>query len=102
MLSSILHRASGVFVGFGLVILAIWLACVATGKAEYTAPGFFACLFWFVWSAALYYHFCNGIRHLMWDAGKGFEVKCAEKSAKLVFIASAVLTVLTWLIVLVK
>ncbi len=102
MLSSILHRASGIFVSFGLVVLAIWLACIASGTAEFTAPGFIANVFWFVWSAAIYYHLCNGVRHLLFDVGKGFEIEAAEKSAKLVIVAAAALTVLTWLIVLVK
>lgn len=102
MLSSTLHRLSGIFVSFGLAVLAMWLAVIASGHGSFTAPGFIAKLFWFVWSAAIYFHLCNGIRHLLFDVGKGFEIKAAEKSAKIVIIAAAALTVLTWLIVLVK
>lgn len=102
MLASTLHRLSGLLIAFGLPILVIWLMYVANNPAGYTEPGFLAKLFWFIWSAAVYFHLCNGIRHLLWDVGKGFEIKAAEKSAKIVLVASAVLTVITWLIVLVK
>jgi len=48
------------------------------------------------WSFALYYHLCNGIRHLVWDAGKGFELGTAYASGWLVVIAAAVLTAISW------
>lgn len=102
MLTSTLHRLSGIFVAFGLPLLAIWLMYVASNPSQYSEPGFLAKLFWFVWSAAVYFHLCNGIRHLLWDVGKGFEIKAAEKSAKIVFAASIGLTIITWLIVLLK
>ena len=48
----------------------------------------------------MYFHLCNGIRHLYWDTGRGLELPDVEKSAKAVLIATAVLTVLTWVIAL--
>ncbi|MBS9778294.1 MAG: succinate dehydrogenase, cytochrome b556 subunit [Gammaproteobacteria bacterium] len=102
MLSSILHRASGSFVSLGLFILVLRVLMIAVNGAEnFSEFGFFMNTFWFVWSMAIYYHMCNGIRHLVWDAGHGFEVKTAENSAKIVMVATVVLTVVTWLVVLI-
>ena len=50
-----------------------------------------------VFTATLYYHLCNGIRHLFWDVGMGFELPQAMLSGKAVLAATAVLTLLTWL-----
>lgn len=100
MLSSILHRASGSLISFGLFILVCKLVGFAAwGEAGFSPSGMIAHTFWFVWSLAIYYHLCNGIRHLVWDAGHGFEVKTAEKSAKMVMIAAIMLTLITWLFV---
>lgn len=100
MLTSTLHRLSGVVVSFGFFILICKLVSLAAGgEPGFSASGMLANAFWFVWSAAVYYHLCNGIRHLVWDAGHGFDIPTAEKSAKMVIIGSLVLTVLTWIIV---
>ena len=50
----------------------------------------------FGWSFALFYHLCNGIRHLFWDAGKGFGLEAAYRNGWLVVVASIALTVLSW------
>ena len=47
---------------------------------------------------SLYAHFCNGIRHLLWDVGYGFDVSKANAGAKVSLIAAIVLTVLTWIV----
>lgn len=100
MLTSTLHRLSGVMVSFGMFVLVIKLVMLAVGGAEhFSASGMLANAFWFVWSLAVYYHLCNGIRHLMWDAGKGFDVPTAEKTAKWVLGGSVVLTLITWIFV---
>lgn len=100
MLTSTLHRLSGVFVSLGFFILVIKLVLLVTNGAFGFAPsGILANAFWFVWSAAVYYHLCNGIRHLVWDSGRGFDIPTAEKSAKLVIVASVILTLLTWVFV---
>ena len=55
----------------------------------------------FLWSVAFFYHLCNGIRHLAWDAGyDGFELRDAHRSGYAVLAATVVLTVLAWLYVL--
>ena len=98
---SILHRGTGVVLTIGLVLLAIILASIASGESAWASvrwivSSWFGYLVLIGFTASLYYHFCNGIRHLFWDAGKGLDLKTAEKSATLVLIASVVLTALTW------
>jgi succinate dehydrogenase / fumarate reductase cytochrome b subunit len=75
---SILHRATGLALAFGLIALAFWLISLAGGEDSYrTAYRVFAspigALFLAGWSFAFFYHLFNGIRHLFWDAGWGFE-----------------------------
>ncbi len=51
-----------------------------------------------VWTACTFYHLCNGIRHLFWDMGVGFEISQAYLSGKAVLAATAILTLLVWLL----
>jgi len=102
-LMSITHRATGVALSFGLILLAYWLGAAAYGPAAYAtaasligSPIGYLVLFGF--TVALYYHLCNGIRHLLWDAGWGFEIPQAYKSGYIVLVATAALTVVTWAI----
>ena len=100
---SITHRITGVGLAVGTLLLVWWLVAAAAGpEAGARAPGFigsfFGLLLMFGWSAALYYHLCNGIRHLVWDAGKSFELTDADRNNKVVLGATAVLTVLTWIV----
>jgi len=60
----------------------------------------FGMLLLFGWSAAFFYHLCGGIRHLVWDAGYGFEIRNAHRSGYAVLATTAVMTALTWLYVL--
>ncbi len=100
MLTSILHRASGVAVSFGLLVLVLKLVFLATAGAEgFSSSGWFESTFWFGWSLAVYYHLCNGIRHLVWDTGRAFDIPNAEKGAKMVLAGSVVLTIFTWLFI---
>jgi len=99
---SILHRASGVFLSMGIPLIVCWLCALASGPEAYeTAMSFYSN--WFVkfvlffWTAAFYYHFCNGIRHLFWDMGKGLELEVLRKSGIAVVIAAGVLTIATWI-----
>ena len=100
---SILHRGAGVIMAIGALLLAWWLWAVAGGPADYRiAHGFFAS--WpgqallFAWTLCTFYHLCNGIRHLVWDAGYGFELSAAYLSGKIVVAASLGLTLLAWLV----
>jgi succinate dehydrogenase / fumarate reductase cytochrome b subunit len=100
---SIFHRISGVALGIGTLLLVWWLTAAAGSPAAFaTAQGFIGswlglCLL-FGWTAALFYHFCNGIRHLYWDTGRGFGIGQVETSGKLAIAAAVALTVLAWLI----
>jgi succinate dehydrogenase / fumarate reductase, cytochrome b subunit len=100
---SILHRFSGLGLSLGLLALCYWLAAIAGGQASYRRA-----LFWFsnplglvalgLWCLAFYYHLLNGIRHLFWDMGKGFERRERHASGWFVVIASLALTAGTWAI----
>ena len=86
----------------GLVLLVYWLASAASGAAAYaTALNILALpLIKFALFVALlsyYYHLFNGIRHLCWDMGWGFERAVARKAGWLVFVSAIVLTALTWM-----
>ncbi|MBM3569076.1 MAG: succinate dehydrogenase, cytochrome b556 subunit [Alphaproteobacteria bacterium] len=96
---SILHRLTGVALAGGAVLLAWWLIAAATGPEAF-AQVQAASSHWlgklvavgFLW--ALCYHFCNGVRHLAWDAGWGFDLPTTEKTGWAVVIGSVVLTAL--------
>ena len=73
---SITHRGTGIFLCIGLLALCYWLVALALGPAAYDqAQGVLGSaigqVLLFVWSFSLFYHLCNGIRHLFWDAGIG-------------------------------
>ncbi len=99
--TSILHRLTGLTLAFGLVVFVYWLYALATDMAAadqlwswlLTVPGQ---VLLYLWLLTFFYHFCNGIRHLFWDVGKGFTNEQAQRSAVTVLVASLLLTVLTY------
>ena len=100
---SVLHRGTGVVLFIGLMLLVGVLAVAANGADSWQgmhnvlSSGFGKLvLFGFIFS--LYYHLCNGIRHLFWDIGKGLDLQEARRTGKLAIILSVLLTILTWLI----
>jgi succinate dehydrogenase / fumarate reductase cytochrome b subunit len=100
---SILHRITGVALLVGTLLLIYWLAAAAAGPEAFeTARAVIGSvlgrLFLFGWTVALFYHLCNGIRHLFWDAGYGFELEAAYRSGWLVVGASAVLSLASWVL----
>ena len=102
MVLSITHRATGVALAVGALVLAYWINAAAYGPdAFYNAQAllghWFGRLLLFGWTLALFFHLCNGIRHLFWDAGKGLEMPQVNMSGWLVLIATLVLTGLSWL-----
>lgn len=103
MATSILHRATGVGLSAGTLLLAAWLGAAAAGPDYYAQMQ--ACLGSIIgrlillgFSWALFYHLLNGIRHLFWDAGHGYSIPVANKSGWAVIIGSVVLTVLAWIL----
>ncbi len=100
---SILHRASGVFLALGALLIAWWLWAVMSGGSSYEmASGVLNSIFGKIlligWTLCNFYHLCNGIRHLLWDAGYGLEIEQTYLSGKVVVACSIVLTILVWLI----
>ncbi|MCK5897378.1 MAG: succinate dehydrogenase, cytochrome b556 subunit [Cocleimonas sp.] len=98
---SIFHRISGVISFLGSLCLLLWLTTLAWDKELYLMLQKFAVswpiqLFLFLWSFSLIYHLFNGIRHLRWDAGKGFSLEEIYQSGKVVMIASLVVNILIW------
>jgi len=98
---SITHRATGVFLSLGIPFFVYWLWAIEQGPQTYAAAlGFFGSFFGgsllLLWSFAFYFHLCNGIRHLFWDIGKGFDLKHVYRSGWLVVGMAAGLTVVTW------
>jgi len=95
---SILHRLTGVALALGLVALAYWLMSLAGGEDSYddamrlySSPFGLAALVG--WTFSFMYHLLNGIRHLVWDAGYGFERKQRHTSGWIAVVGALVLTV---------
>ncbi len=103
MALSILHRATGVGLAGGTLLLVWWLLALANGAESFDTVQMVIgswigrlCLLGWTW--ALFYHFCNGIRHLFWDIGVGFELDTARNSGYTVVAASLVFTGLAWIV----
>lgn len=100
---SIFHRITGVGLGLGTLLLVWWLAAAAGSDADYATAARFigspvGLVLLFGWTAALVYHFLNGIRHLAWDAGWGFDLPVAHRTGWGVLIGTGALTVLIWIV----
>ena len=100
---SISHRATGVALAAGTLLLAAWIVAIAMGPAAHARVAGFAGswpgqLLLLGWSVALFYHLLNGIRHLFWDSGRGFDLPTMEKSGKAVVAGTVVLTALAWIL----
>jgi succinate dehydrogenase / fumarate reductase, cytochrome b subunit len=103
---SIMHRITGTAWAVGTVLLVWWLLAVAAGpeafaRVEWFLGSVLGLLVLFGLTVAAWYHTLAGIRHLIWDAGHGFELAQAYRSGRLVLVGTAVLSVLTWVLVFV-
>src|ERR1700757_1819110 len=101
MALSILHRATGIALGLGTLLLTWWLIAVASNDAVFDGTQWFmgsafGLLLLFGWSTALIFHFFSGIRHLVWDAGIGFEPSTYNITGWGVVVATGICTVLLW------
>jgi succinate dehydrogenase / fumarate reductase, cytochrome b subunit len=104
---SITHRATGIALAVGTLLLVCWLIAAATGPQAFASlQGFMGSwlglLLLFGWSVSLFYHLANGIRHLFWDAGYGFDLPTAYASGWAVLAATAALTIIAWVIALAR
>jgi len=103
MALSILHRMTGVAMSVGLVVYAIWLMAAAASPALYAGLNdFFGTLLGQLlligWSFAFFLHLANGIRHLVWDAGRGIDRATANSSGWFIAVVSVVATGLFWVL----
>jgi len=99
MALSILHRATGSALAIAALALVVWLVAAATGAEAYAAvtsflTGWFGVLLLIGFSASFFIHLGNGIRHLFWDAGYGFEKSTAHTTGIVTLIIAVILTVL--------
>jgi succinate dehydrogenase cytochrome b subunit len=101
MMMSIAHRLTGMALYFGSILLVWWLTAAATGPDYFNLvqdvlgswPGQIV-LFGLSW--ALFHHFLGGIRHLIWDTGRGFNLATVELTARLTLAGSILLTIVLW------
>jgi len=103
MATSIAHRATGVALYVGALIAAGWAVALASGPDAYA--GFKALLgsplgllVMFGLTLSFFYHLANGVRHLVWDAGHGFDLKSANASGVFVFAFAAAATIAVWVV----
>ncbi len=101
MVTSILHRATGIALAAGTVLLIWGLLALAGGLEPFArfravAGSPLGLVLLFGWSWALFYHLCNGVRHLVQDAGAGYQIVQFVRSSWLAVIVSVLLTVLVW------
>lgn len=104
---SISHRMTGIALAVGTLLLVYWLAAAAAGPDAYAMAqsvvgSAIGIILLFGWTYALFYHLCNGIRHLFWDAGYGFDLPTVYRSGWAVVGCSVGLTLLVWLVGLVS
>lgn len=100
---SISHRATGIVNSLAIVLLVIVIASAAGSPDGYGFAGalvdsWFGYIVLFGFTLTLYYHLCNGIRHLFWDVGYGFDIPTATKSGYACLAAAGALSIITWLV----
>lgn len=106
MALSIAHRVTGAALVAGLFLLAWWLMALASGPESFATvqaamSNVLGALILFVFTLFFYYHTLNGIRHLVWDLGYNLEKAAAYRSGVLVVAGAVVLTLLTWIVLLI-
>lgn len=101
MVMSILHRITGVALYFGTLLLAWWLIAAASGPKYFEfVNGIFGSvlgklvLLGYTW--ALFHHMLGGIRHFIWDTGRGYDLKTVDRLSTLTIVLSVLLTVIVW------
>ena len=99
---SIAHRGTGIVLAAGALFLVYWLNALSAGEEEFNhlrhlIGAWYGQAMLLGFSFSLFYHLCNGVRHLFWDAGVGFELETAYRSGKAVVAVSLVLTLAAWM-----
>jgi succinate dehydrogenase / fumarate reductase cytochrome b subunit len=103
MALSILHRVTGVGLGIGTLLLTWWLVAAAVSDNAFARVQWFLAtpigmLLLFGWTLSLCFHVFSGIRHLVWDAGYGYDQPWYDRSGWAVVIATLIATLLVWII----
>jgi succinate dehydrogenase / fumarate reductase cytochrome b subunit len=104
---SISHRITGVAWSIGCIVMVWWLAAAAAGPEAFATVqwflgSFIGILFLMGLTATVWFHTLAGIRHLAWDAGYGFDLPSVYRSGRMLLVGTAVLTGLTWLLLLIS
>jgi succinate dehydrogenase / fumarate reductase, cytochrome b subunit len=102
---SFAHRITGLGLSIGTLLMGVWLVMLASGQQSYDVlvphlQAWYGKVLLFAYGWTLMYHLCNGIRHLVWDTGRGFDIPTAYRSGYAVVIASVVLTAAMWALAL--
>ena len=105
MVLSILHRSTGAALSAGAFVLVYWLVSIATGPEAYAQAMRYLDTLWMLplligWSFCFFYHLANGVRHLAWDIGLGFEIRHVYLTGWTVVVVSTLLTAVFWAVVL--
>jgi succinate dehydrogenase / fumarate reductase cytochrome b subunit len=100
---SFLHRITGVALAVGSLLLVYWIIAAAVGPEAFaTAQALIGSIIGRIlllgWTFALFFHLANGIRHLFWDMGWGFEIRTMTVTGWIVVVASLLLTVIAWIL----
>lgn len=105
MAASIAHRATGIGNYLGVTLIGLWIVALATGGADAAPGGALGILFWavlYLFTVSVSYHLMNGLRHLVWDAGRGFDPDLSSKVSMAIFALAALIAAvalyfyLTW------
>jgi succinate dehydrogenase / fumarate reductase cytochrome b subunit len=94
---SSLHRITGLLLSLGAVVLAAWLIALASGREAFESVAAIVGAAWFKpllvgWTFCFFFHLANGVRHLTWDAGYGFDPKRIRASGRLVIAVTILAT----------
>ncbi len=103
MALSILHRATGIALYAGTALLVWWLMAVAAGpeayaQVQHVATAWYGRLVLFGYTWALFHHMFGGIRHFVWDTGRGFDLVNVERLARFTAFMPLLLTIVTWVL----
>ncbi|MFM8331615.1 MAG: succinate dehydrogenase, cytochrome b556 subunit [Candidatus Methylumidiphilus sp.] len=106
-LVSITHRATGVFLSVGMIVLVLFLMAVAKGPDSYATAqallqSFIGRLFLWGWIFSLLFHMVHGVRHLIWDTGHTFERETLDRYARYEIIATLALAALLFFVALIN
>ncbi|MBM3503661.1 MAG: succinate dehydrogenase, cytochrome b556 subunit [Alphaproteobacteria bacterium] len=101
MTMSILHRVTGVGLGLGALLMTYWFVAIASGPDDFADAqdligSWLGRLVLFGFTISLVFHFCNGIRHLFWDTGRGFDLPTMRASGWTVAVMTVLGSIAIW------